>query len=83
MPIFLLATLMSTGVLKQKEHLSIISLQELVSCCTTDSKTCIDHVYTNLPATHVNLLLLETYFSDNKGVCAFGQLFLNKTSSKT
>ena len=56
--------------------------RQLVSCFTTDSKTCIDHVYTNLPATHVNLLILETYFSDHKGVC-FGQLFLNKTSSKT
>ena len=34
---------------------------QLVSSCTTDRKTCIDHVYTNLPATHVNLLILETY----------------------
>ena len=49
--------------------------RQLVSCCTTDSKTCIDHVYTNLPATHVNLLILETYFSDHKGVCALVNSF--------
>ena len=35
--------------------------RQLVSCCTTDSKTCIDHVYTNLPATHVNKV---AYFRD-------------------
>ena len=36
--------------------------RQLVSCCTIDNKTCIDHVYTNLPATQVNLLILGTFF---------------------
>ena len=49
--------------------------RQLVSCCTTDSKTCIDHVYTNLPETQINLLILETYFSDHKGVCALVNSF--------
>ena len=49
--------------------------RQLVSCCTRDSKICINHVYTNLPATHVNLLILETYFSDHKGVCALVNSF--------
>lgn len=44
--------------------------RQLVSCYTTDNKTCIDHVYTNLPETHVNVNILETYFSDHKGICA-------------
>ena len=44
--------------------------RQLVSCYTTDNQTCIDHVYTNLPETHVNVNILETYFSDHKGICA-------------
>ena len=36
--------------------------RQLVSCCTTDNKTCIDHVCTNLPATHVNLLIFGDIF---------------------
>ena len=49
--------------------------RQLVPCFTTDSKTCINHVYTNLLATHVNLLILETYFSNHKGVCALVDSF--------
>ena len=30
--------------------------RQLVSCCTTDSKICINHVYTNLPATMLTCL---------------------------
>ena len=44
--------------------------RQLVSCYTTDNKTCIDHVHTNLPETHVNVNILETCFSDHKGICA-------------
>ena len=44
--------------------------RQLVSCYTTDNKTCIDHVYTNLSETHVNVNILETYFSDHKAIYA-------------
>lgn len=51
--------------------------KQLVSCSTTDTKTCtcMDHVYTNPPATYVNLPILERYFSDHKGVCALVDSF--------
>ena len=35
--------------------------RQLVSCCSTDNKTCVGHVYANLPATHVNLLILDIF----------------------
>ena len=37
---------------------------------TTETKTKIDHIYTNLPESDVNLHILETYFSDHKAICA-------------
>ena len=42
--------------------------KQLVSCCTTDNKTCIDHIFTNLPHSNVKAGVLETYFSDHKAV---------------
>lgn len=44
--------------------------RQLVSLYTTDSKTAIDHIYTNLPESQAKLHLLETYFSDHKTICA-------------
>lgn len=41
--------------------LTINNYKELVSCCNSDSKTCIDHVYTNLSETTINLFILEIY----------------------
>lgn len=40
--------------------------RQLVSLYTTDNKTAIDHIYTNLPESQVQLHILETYFSDHK-----------------
>ena len=44
--------------------------RQLVQCSTTDSRTCIDHIYTNLPEPQVNFGILETYFSDHKAIYA-------------
>ena len=41
-----------------------------MSCYTTYNKTCIDHIYTNLPEEQVKNNILETYFSDHKSVYA-------------
>ena len=46
------------------------SYKQLVSCYTTDNRTCIDHIYTNLPMSQIRFEILETYFSDHKSVCA-------------
>ena len=35
--------------------------RQLVSCRSTDSKTCIDHLYTNLTDTQISTNKLETY----------------------
>ena len=45
--------------------------RQLISHYTTDNRTCIDHIYTNLPDQHVTSQVLETYFSDHKPVCAY------------
>ena len=47
--------------------------RQLVSCYTTDNRTTIDHIYTNLPESEVNVHILETYFTDHKAICAFIQ----------
>ena len=47
--------------------------RQLVSCYTTDNRTTIDHIYTNLPESEVNVHILETYFMDHKAICAFIQ----------
>lgn len=44
--------------------------RQLVSCYTTDNKTCIDHLYTNLNDSTIAFTTLETYFSDHKSLCA-------------
>lgn len=49
-----------------REH----NYRQLVSCYTTDNRTCIDHIYTNLPESQIHFQILETYFSDHKAVCA-------------
>ena len=41
------------------------SYRQLVSCSTTDNRTTIDHVYTNLPESQIHVHILGTYFSDN------------------
>lgn len=44
--------------------------RQLVSLFTTDNRTTIDHIYTNLQQSQVsNIEVLETYFSDHKGIC--------------
>ena len=47
--------------------------RQLVSCYTTDNRTTIDHIYTNLPESEGNVHILETYFTDHKAICAFIQ----------
>ena len=49
--------------------------RQIVSCYTTDSKTCIDHIFTNLPESQIKMHILETYFSDHKAVCALVNCF--------
>ena len=49
------------------------SYRQLVSCSTTDNRTTIDHVYTNLPESQIHVHILETYFSDHKAICALIQ----------
>jgi len=43
---------------------------QLVTEYTTDNKTCIDQIYTNIPIGHVKVHTLETYFTDHKAICA-------------
>lgn len=49
--------------------------RQIVSCATNNSKTCIDLIFTNLPEMQISFLILETYFSDHKGVCALINCF--------
>ena len=44
------------------------SFQQLISNCTTDNGTLIDHIYTNLIEEDVQAGTLETYFSDHKAI---------------
>lgn len=50
--------------------------RQLVNNVTTDNQTLIDHVYTNLPDSHASSHILETYFSDHKGVTVLINCFL-------
>jgi hypothetical protein len=43
---------------------------QLITDFTTDNKTLIDHVYTNLVEEQVHAGILETYFSDHKAIWA-------------
>ena len=45
-------------------------LEQLISSCTTDKETLIDHLYTNLIEEDVQAGTLETYFSDHKAIWA-------------
>ena len=42
--------------------------KQLISTCTTDNKTAIDHIYTNISHFDVQAGVLETYFTDHKAV---------------
>lgn len=42
--------------------------KQLISGYTTDNRTMIDHIYTNLNESRVQSGVLETYFSDHKAV---------------
>ena len=55
--------------------------RQLVTCCTTDSKTCIDHIYTNLPELQISNQVLETYVSDHKAVCVILDCFNRKLTN--
>lgn len=62
--------------LNEKEKIPLQNLfieenkyRQLVSSFTTDNRTTIDHIYTNLPQSQVSVEILETYFSDHKGIC--------------
>ena len=46
------------------------ALKQLISTCTTDNGTLIDHVYTNIIEEDILAGTLETYFSDHKAIWA-------------
>ena len=46
------------------------ALEQLISSCTTDNGTLIDHLYTNIIEDDVYAGTLETYFSDHKAIWA-------------
>ena len=64
-------------------------LKQLISSCTTDNGTLIDHLYTNLNKENVQAGTLETYFSDHKaiwasvkvsnGMCAYEEHVIKRT----
>lgn len=43
--------------------------RQLILQHTTDSRTCIDHGYTNIPDKNILPYVRECYFSDHKPVC--------------
>ena len=43
-------------------------LKQLISSCTTDNGTLIDHLYTNLIEGDIQAGTLETYFGDHKAI---------------
>ena len=58
-----------------KINLQGIIINKKVSSATTNSKTCIDLIFKNLPETQSSFLILETHFSDHWGVCALTNCF--------
>ena len=44
--------------------------KQLISSLTTDNRTLIDHLYTNLSQEEIHVGILEAYFSDHKAVWA-------------
>lgn len=65
--------------LVKKKLITENNYRQLVSLYTTDNKTAIDHIYTNLPESQAKLHLLETYFSDHKAICALINCFDTET----
>ena len=51
------------------------NLRQIVSYPTTNRRTCIDHIYTNIPESQVQTYPLETYFTDHKAVTALINCF--------
>ena len=47
---------------------------QFISQFTTDNRTCIDHIYTNLPHVIHSAGVLESYFSDHKPIFVCLQL---------
>ena len=49
-----------------------VSIKQWISSYTTDHKTVLDHMYTNMSHLHVNIQtgVLESYFTDRKAVWA-------------
>ncbi|XP_078349889.1 uncharacterized protein LOC144634728 [Oculina patagonica] len=61
----------NNGVQKSSIHTQMIETygyKQLISGFTTDNRTTIDHIYTNLNESRVQTGVLETYFSDHKAV---------------
>ena len=50
--------------------------RQLMSCYTTDNKTCIDHTYTNVDDDKIQTNVWETHFSDHKAIYALIKGFL-------
>ena len=46
-----------------------LALEQMISSFTTDNRTLIDHLYTNLKE-EIHAGTLETYFSDHKAIWA-------------
>ena len=44
--------------------------KQLISSFTTDNRTLIDHLFTNLDVKEISAGVLETYFSDHKAIWA-------------
>ena len=42
--------------------------KQLISHYTTDNRTVIDHIYTNIPDLYLTSGILETYFTDHKAI---------------
>ena len=51
----------------------VCNIQYLTYTDATDNRATIDHIYTNLPESEVNVHILETlgYFTDHKAISAF------------
>lgn len=49
--------------------------RQLITSFTTNNRTIIDHIYTNLPMSQAKGHILETYFSDHKAICAIINCF--------
>ena len=46
------------------------SYRQIISSCTADNGTVIDHLYTDLIEEEIQAGVLETYFSDHKAIWA-------------